>query len=68
MTAPGRHITDPVPGGGTLPPVTRAEATLQYVPHDQVDDFIRRGWVVRDRLADTHHGRYAVLMIYEGKE
>lgn len=36
--------------------------TYLYVPHHLVLDYARLGWLPHDSLADTPHGRYAVLM------
>lgn len=61
-----RHSTDPAPGGGPLPRITRSVAYLQYVRHADVRDFIQRGWIVKHGMADNHRSEYAVVMIFEG--
>jgi hypothetical protein len=35
---------------------------FHYVPHHLVLDYARLGWLPHDSLADTPHGRYAILM------
>ena len=40
---------------------------LRYVVHSSVEAYKAKGWKVRNDMADTHHGKYAVLMIWEGE-
>ena len=39
----------------------------RYVTHECVDDFKKQGWEKTDALLDTHHGEYAVLMVWPHK-
>lgn len=41
---------------------------LRYVTHDQVQAFLDKGWIVTSTLAESNHGFYAVLMLYEGND
>lgn len=41
--------------------------TVMYVEHRDVAAMQRLGWRVTDRLAGTNHGRYSVLMVWEGE-
>ena len=35
---------------------------FQYVPHADVDDFKKAGWLVSNDMLGAHHGHYSVLM------
>lgn len=39
---------------------------LHYVPHSKVDAFKATGWTVSNDLSGTHHGKYSVIMIWQG--
>ena len=39
---------------------------FKYVVLKDVGDWLKAGWTVRDDLAGTHHGAYAVLMLWTG--
>lgn len=41
--------------------------SFRYVTHDDVADYIAKGWEVESDLAVTHHGRHAVLMVWRGE-
>lgn len=40
---------------------------LRYVPHDQIEAFLAKGWEIVDTLAATHHGDHAILMRWAGE-
>lgn len=40
---------------------------FQYVPHDQVESYLAKGWVIADTMLGTPHGNYSVLMKYTGE-
>lgn len=40
---------------------------LKYVTHDAVPEYLAKGWVVSCDLSPTHHGEYAVLMVWKGE-
>ena len=37
---------------------------FKYVRHDDVDLYLALGWCPSDALAGTHHGEWAVLMLW----
>jgi hypothetical protein len=39
------------------------EVTLRYVRHEEVEHYLRAGWVVTHDLADCYHGQFSVLMV-----
>jgi hypothetical protein len=40
---------------------------FRYVKHRDVPAYLAQGWVVENNMADTHHGRHAVLMRWAGE-
>lgn len=41
---------------------------LRYVPLAEVGRWLAQGWTISDDMADCHHGRHAVLMVWEGDD
>jgi hypothetical protein len=39
------------------------EVTLRFVPHQDVDRYLRDGWTVTNDFSDCYHGEFAVLMV-----
>jgi hypothetical protein len=39
------------------------EVTLRFVRHDDVERYLRAGWMITNDLADSCHGEFAVLML-----
>jgi hypothetical protein len=39
------------------------EVTLRFVPHQDVDRYLRDGWMISHDLNDCYHGQFAVLMV-----
>ena len=40
---------------------------FRYVLMEKVGEFLAKGWTIVDDMADIHHGRYSVLMKWEGE-
>lgn len=40
---------------------------LRYVVLGDVGVWLAKGWTIADDMAGTHHGNYAVLMIWMGE-
>lgn len=40
---------------------------FRYVNHDQVEAFLKKGWVVADTMEGTPHGFYSILMKWMGE-
>lgn len=38
------------------------EREFRYVRHEDVDEYVRKGWKKHYGLEGTHHGEYSVLM------
>ena len=36
--------------------------TYRYVPHDLVDEYEKKGWVVASYMYGSHHSQYSVIM------
>ena len=41
---------------------------FRYIPLADVGSWLAKGWIIDDDMADTHHGRHSVLMIWEGDD
>lgn len=39
---------------------------LRYVPHFQLVEFLRKGWVIEDELHGSSHAEHATLMRWGG--
>jgi hypothetical protein len=40
---------------------------FKYVPHENVSEYLLKGWEVADSLNGTNHGFFAVLMKWAGE-
>ncbi len=40
---------------------------MKYLTLILVAQYLAQGWKLEDDFADCHHGRHAVLMIWEGE-
>lgn len=36
--------------------------TYRYVPHELVEQYENKGWVVSSRMEGSHHAQYSVIM------
>jgi hypothetical protein len=39
----------------------------KYIPHDQREAYERAGWIVKDSLGGTHHGKHSLLGEWKGE-
>lgn len=53
--------------GEVTPTIDKPFQWLKYVTHDAVPEYLAKGWVVSCDLSPTHHGEYAVLMVWKGE-
>ena len=41
---------------------------FHFVRNQEVEDWLRVGWIKHDSLADTHHGQWSTLMEWTGSD
>jgi hypothetical protein len=60
--------SEPLKGPTRLPILSEGSSWkyVRYVRHHEVEAYLAKGWVVSNDMRDTHHGRYATLMVWCG--